>query len=35
VGRKVAGVAPATRALLWENRGVALCTPAIRPDWKA
>src|SRR5580692_7454362 len=35
VGRKVAGVAPATRALLWENRGVALCTPAIRPEAQA
>src|SRR5450631_3541722 len=32
VGRKVAGTEPATLPLFSENKGVALCTPAIRPE---
>src|SRR5579863_690557 len=32
VGKKVAGLTPATVSLWPANRGVAACTPAIRPD---
>jgi len=31
VGKKVAGVGPATRAFSLENRGAAVCTPRLEP----
>jgi hypothetical protein len=32
LGRKVAGFTPAKFSFTLENKGLAVCTPAIRPD---
>src|SRR5450432_4063902 len=35
VGRNLAGAIPARSCLTLENKGLAVCTPAIRPDSSA